>query len=108
MATSFLNLFRALTIDGLQIAGGINESNAQVWIDRGASKVIVTSYLFPEAKFSLERLIEMEKIVGKERLVVDVRLLSQQSLSDFQLSKAGRRVVCRDESMADHHQHGSQ
>jgi phosphoribosylformimino-5-aminoimidazole carboxamide ribotide isomerase len=33
----------------------------------------VTSYLFPEGKFSLERLIELERVVGKDRLVVDVR-----------------------------------
>lgn len=59
--------------DGLQVAGGINSTNAQKWIERGASKVIVTSYLFPEAKFSLEQLIELEKLVGKDRLVVDVR-----------------------------------
>ena len=60
-------------IDGLQIAGGINASNAISWIERGASKVIVTSYLFPDAKFSLERLVELEKLVRKDRLVVDVR-----------------------------------
>jgi phosphoribosylformimino-5-aminoimidazole carboxamide ribotide isomerase len=63
----------ALTVDGLQIAGGINLKNAQQWIDRGASKVIVTSYLFPDAKFSLKRLIELEELVGRDRLVVDVR-----------------------------------
>ena len=44
-----------------------------LWIERGASKVVVTSYLFPDAKFCLERLIELERIVGKDRLVVDVR-----------------------------------
>lgn len=60
-------------LGGLQVAGGINAENAKLWIERGASKVVVTSYLFPDAKFSLERLIELEKIVGKDRLVVDVR-----------------------------------
>jgi len=58
--------------DGLQIAGGINAQNAKSWIERGASKVIVTSYLFPEGAFSLERLVELEHTVGKEKLVVDV------------------------------------
>ena len=62
-----------LIVDGLQIAGGINPSNAKQWIDRGASKVVVTSYLFPDAKFSLERLKELERLIGKDRLVVDVR-----------------------------------
>jgi phosphoribosylformimino-5-aminoimidazole carboxamide ribotide isomerase len=37
------------------------------------AQVIVTSYLFPGCKFSLERLQELERLVGKERLVVDVR-----------------------------------
>ena len=50
--------------------------NALRWIERGASKVIVTSYLFPDAKFSLERLEKLEKVVGKERLVIDVRYVS--------------------------------
>ncbi|OGM40020.1 hypothetical protein ABOM_011198 [Aspergillus bombycis] len=41
---------------GLQVAGGITDKNAQYWIDQGAEKVIITSFLFPEGKFSLERL----------------------------------------------------
>ncbi|KAJ7638811.1 Phosphoribosylformimino-5-aminoimidazole carboxamide ribotide isomerase [Roridomyces roridus] len=57
---------------GLQIGGGINDMNAKEWLDAGASKVIVTSYLFPDAKFSLERLEALSSEVGKERLVVDV------------------------------------
>ncbi|KIY49176.1 Phosphoribosylformimino-5-aminoimidazole carboxamide ribotide isomerase [Fistulina hepatica ATCC 64428] len=56
----------------LQIGGGINEDNAQEWIEAGASKVIVTSYLFPQGKFSLPRLEAIKCKVGKERLVVDV------------------------------------
>ncbi len=36
-------------------------------------KVIVTSYLFPSAKFSLERLVKLSTLVGKEKLVVDLR-----------------------------------
>ena len=64
-----------MIIGGLQVAGGINAENAKLWIERGASKVIVTSYLFPEARFSLERLIELENIVGKGHLVVDVRFV---------------------------------
>lgn len=58
--------------DGLQIGGGITSENAKRWIEIGAKKVIVTSYLFPHCKFSLERLKGLEELVGKERLVVDV------------------------------------
>ncbi|KAI8329923.1 hypothetical protein BC941DRAFT_441617 [Chlamydoabsidia padenii] len=57
---------------GLQVGGGINLDNAQEWINAGASKVIVTSYLFPDSKFSLERLRELYRKVGKDKLVVDV------------------------------------
>jgi len=57
---------------GLQIGGGINEDNAQYWIDAGAEKVVVTSYLFPSGQFSLERLKSISSVVGREKLVVDV------------------------------------
>ncbi|KAL1702306.1 hypothetical protein EV121DRAFT_293457 [Schizophyllum commune] len=57
---------------GLQIGGGITDENAREWLDAGASKVIVTSFLFPGAKFSLERLQKLTSLVGKEKLVVDV------------------------------------
>ncbi|EJU06553.1 5-proFAR isomerase [Dacryopinax primogenitus] len=57
---------------GLHVGGGINDTNALSWLSAGAEKVIVTSFLFPSAKFSLERLERLEQLVGKERLVVDV------------------------------------
>ena len=38
-----------------------------------ARQVIVTSYLFPGAKFSLERLVKLHSIVGTEKLVIDLR-----------------------------------
>ena len=58
---------------GMQIGGGITLENAQEWLDAGASKVIVTSYLFPEARFNLERLKELSEKIGKDNLVVDLR-----------------------------------
>ncbi|KAG2232213.1 hypothetical protein INT48_003903 [Thamnidium elegans] len=58
--------------NGLQVGGGITLDNAQHWLSLGASKVIVTSYLFPGATFSKERLIQLCELVGKDRLVVDV------------------------------------
>ncbi|KAK7207493.1 phosphoribosylformimino-5-aminoimidazole carboxamide ribotide isomerase [Myxozyma melibiosi] len=57
---------------GLQIGGGITLENAQEWIDKGADKVIVTSYLFPNAKLDLERLQKLTEKLGKERLVIDL------------------------------------
>ncbi|PVV02043.1 hypothetical protein BB560_003515, partial [Smittium megazygosporum] len=64
---------------GMQIGGGITLENAQSWIDLGASKVIVTSSLFKNKKFDLEKLVLFEKAIGKDRLVVD---LSCRRVSD--------------------------
>lgn len=41
--------------------------------DRRLNQVIVTSHLFPAAAFSLSRLKRISSIVGKDRLVIDVR-----------------------------------
>ncbi|KAI9027422.1 hypothetical protein CLU79DRAFT_697429 [Phycomyces nitens] len=57
---------------GLQVGGGITSENAVEWLDLGASKVIVTSYLFPGGHFDKQRLQDISKKVGKDRLVVDV------------------------------------
>jgi hypothetical protein len=37
------------------------------------SQVIVTSYLFPDGNFSLKRLQTISSLIGKNKLVVDVR-----------------------------------
>ncbi|KAJ5149146.1 Aldolase-type TIM barrel [Penicillium atrosanguineum] len=59
---------------GLQVAGGITDKNAQYWIDQGAEKVIITSFLFPSGKFSLERLESVLAALGgdKSKLVLDL------------------------------------
>ncbi|EEB06302.2 hypothetical protein SJAG_01346 [Schizosaccharomyces japonicus yFS275] len=61
-----------IRLDALQVGGGINLSNAQQWIDRGASKVIVTSWLFPNGEFDESRLKMLSDLIGRDRLVVDV------------------------------------
>jgi len=58
--------------DGLHVGGGIDLGNAASWIAAGAEKVIVTSWLFPAARFSDERLATLAQAVGRERLVVDL------------------------------------
>lgn len=62
--------------DHLQVGGGITLDNAAEWLDptrhARAGKIIVTSYLFPSAEFSMERLLALEKAVGREKLVVDL------------------------------------
>lgn len=57
---------------GLMVGGGIDPSNAKEYIFAGASHVIVTSYLFEDGQFSMDRLLRMEEAVGKEHLVIDL------------------------------------
>ncbi|MBR3598273.1 MAG: phosphoribosylformimino-5-aminoimidazole carboxamide ribotide isomerase [Lachnospiraceae bacterium] len=57
---------------GLQIGGGINSANATGFLDMGASHVIVTSYVFKDGRVNLDRLKEISREVGKERLVIDL------------------------------------
>lgn len=57
---------------GLQVGGGINDQNAQTYLDAEASHVIVTSYLFENGEFSWERLETMAQAVGQDHLVVDL------------------------------------
>ena len=58
--------------DGLKIGGGINSANARGWLDDGASHVIVTSWVFREGRVDWERLGELVKAIGKEKLVLDL------------------------------------
>lgn len=57
---------------GLQIGGGINESNAEEYLDSGASHVIVTSYIFQDGQLMMDRLKRLVDKIGKERLVIDL------------------------------------
>ena len=57
---------------GLQVGGGINPSNAQVFLKAGASHVIVTSYVFKDGQFRKDRLEDMVLAAGRERLVLDL------------------------------------
>jgi len=58
--------------DGLHLGGGITSDNAKSWIDAGAQKVIVTSWLFPGAHFAMERLLALTQLIGRDRIVVDL------------------------------------
>ncbi len=57
---------------GLQIGGGINLSNAQGYLEAGASHVIVTSWVFREGHLDFGRLEALVKLLGKDRLVLDL------------------------------------
>ncbi|MER1989774.1 phosphoribosylformimino-5-aminoimidazole carboxamide ribotide isomerase [Solibacillus isronensis] len=58
--------------NGLQIGGGITADNAQKYIDAGASHVIVTSYIFHDGQLDMDRLQQLVKKIGKEKLVLDL------------------------------------
>ncbi|KAI9189327.1 Enzyme that catalyzes the fourth step in the histidine pathway [Blastocladiella emersonii ATCC 22665] len=58
--------------NGLQVGGGINLTNAAEWLAAGASHVIVTSWLFEDAKFQRSRLAALARAVGRDRVVVDL------------------------------------
>src|SRR5882724_796327 len=57
---------------GLQIGGGINSTNARGWLDAGASHVVVTSWVFREGRVDWERLGQLVKAIGKNKLVLDL------------------------------------
>ncbi|CAB9497449.1 5-[(5-phosphoribosylamino)methylideneamino] imidazole-4-carboxamide isomerase, chloroplastic [Seminavis robusta] len=57
---------------GMQIGGGIRDTNAQEWMDAGASHIIVTSYVFKNGQINMENLKKLVDIVGKEHLVLDL------------------------------------
>ena len=57
---------------GLHLGGGVNASNAKSWLDAGASHIIVTSWVFRDGKLDEGRLAELVRLIGKDRLVLDL------------------------------------
>jgi len=57
---------------GLHLGGGVNADNARGWLEAGASHVIVTSWVFREGRVDWTRLDELVRVIGKERLVLDL------------------------------------
>lgn len=65
---------------GMQIGGGINDENAYEFLEKGADKVIVTSYVFKNGQISYENLEKLVKAVGKENLVLDLSCRKKDGL----------------------------
>ncbi len=57
---------------GLQIGGGVNLNNACDFLNMGASKVIVTSFVFHDGEIDFDRLGRLTELVGRKRLVLDL------------------------------------
>ncbi|MGN1114879.1 MAG: phosphoribosylformimino-5-aminoimidazole carboxamide ribotide isomerase [Oscillospiraceae bacterium] len=66
--------FSALKVfeGGLQIGGGITNENAGEFLDKGASHVIVTSFVFKDGVINFDNINKMTKAVGKDKLVLDL------------------------------------
>ena len=57
---------------GLQVGGGITPDNAENFLDKGASHVIVTSYVFKNGQVNFDNLKKLSQTVGKDKLVIDL------------------------------------
>lgn len=57
---------------GLQIGGGVTGGNAEEFLQMGASHVIITSWVFQKGVIRYDRLEELKKRLGRERIVLDV------------------------------------
>ncbi len=84
---------------GLQVGGGINASNAAGWLEAGAAKVIVTSFVFSGGELNRSRLKELLAVTGRERLVLDLSCRRKESdyfvVTDRWQTFTGLKV-CRD------------
>jgi len=58
--------------NGLQVGGGITAENAAGFLEKGASHVIVTSYVFKDGKINLDNLKKLVAVTGREHLVIDL------------------------------------
>ncbi|MBO4337654.1 MAG: phosphoribosylformimino-5-aminoimidazole carboxamide ribotide isomerase [Lachnospiraceae bacterium] len=56
----------------LQAGGGITDENAAMFLEAGASHVIVTSFAFNGGKVHFDRLDALTAVTGRERLVLDL------------------------------------
>ncbi len=83
---------------GLQIGGGITPENACEYLEKGASHVIVTSYVFKGGRVNFDNLERLKNTVGKEHLVLDLSCRKKdgkyiivtdrwQSFTEFELTK---------------------
>lgn len=57
---------------GLQIGGGMTDENAAFFLEKGASHIIVTSYVFRDGQIDYENLQRIATVTGREHLVLDL------------------------------------
>lgn len=57
---------------GMQVGGGINDSNYKEYLDNGASHIIVTSYIFEQGQVNLDKVKNISSKTGAGNLVIDL------------------------------------
>lgn len=91
---------------GLQVGGGIHIKNARQWLEAGASHVIITSWVFRQGRLDRDRLEEIAREVGPEKLVLDLscrktgqgyRVATErwQNISDFAITRENLEDLAR-------------
>ncbi len=70
---------------GMSVGGGISEKNAALFLENGASQVIVTSALFPNSRLDMARAAQLSKAIGPDKLIFDLSCVS---------SEDGCRIAC--------------
>ncbi len=89
---------------GLQLGGGIDADNASRWLDAGAERVIVTSYVFRHGALERDNLRRLVEAVGTDQLVLDlscgridgryvVMTDRWQKATDFEISRANLEIL---------------
>jgi phosphoribosylformimino-5-aminoimidazole carboxamide ribotide isomerase len=89
---------------GMQIGGGITADNAASYLTKGASHVIVTSYVFRNGVLNMPNLQAIVAEVGKENLVIDLSCKERNgkwyvvtnqwtTFSDFEVNSANIREL---------------
>ena len=79
-ATKAQALLAVRTYPGaLQVGGGITAENAKEYIENGADKVIVTSYVFKNGEIQYDNLEKLIASVGKEHIVLDLSCRKKES-----------------------------
>ncbi len=63
-----LNAYRG----GLQLGGGLNDSNGKRYLDAGASHLIFTSYIVADGVIHFDRLKKLCQVYGRSRIVLDL------------------------------------
>jgi phosphoribosylformimino-5-aminoimidazole carboxamide ribotide isomerase len=89
---------------GMQIGGGITADNAENYLNKGASHVIVTSYVFRNGELNMPNLQAIVSEIGKNNLVIDLSCKERDgkwfvvtnqwtTFSDFEVNPANIREL---------------